>query len=84
MEKNTAEVAELKKIERQVSEIKAHTTNPLRSLLNGMLYGAGWVVGSVVALALLGWVLSLVGFVPGFGELANYLRAGVQHWHGGQ
>jgi len=82
MAPDNPEVKQLKKIERQIDEIKDRTSSPWRALIGGVLYGAGWIVGSVATVALLGWILSLMGFVPGFGDIAGYLHGIVESWHG--
>lgn len=64
----------LKNIEEELGEIKERTSDPKRSLLNGMLSGAGAIVGSIAALIILGWLLSLLGVLPGFGSIAAYLH----------
>ncbi|HEY4488407.1 MAG TPA: hypothetical protein VJB97_02730 [Candidatus Paceibacterota bacterium] len=64
----------LENIESELEEIKEYTGSPRGWFYRGLMQGAGVVVGSIVALALLGWVLSLVGIIPGLSELADYLR----------
>jgi hypothetical protein len=34
----------------------------------------GIVIGSLLGLALLGWILSFLGIIPGLDQLANYIR----------
>ena len=67
----------LSRIEGELEEIKERTPSPRRAFLNGILQGAGALVGGIVALALLGWVLSLFGLVPGFGTIAAHLQEAV-------
>jgi hypothetical protein len=64
----------LEKIEEELVEIKDRTANPRRSLINGVFQGIGVLLGSLLGLALLGWILSLLGLIPGLGELSNYLH----------
>ena len=64
----------LQKIENELEEIKERTNDPKRSLFNGVLSGAGAILGSIAALIILGWLLSLLGILPGFGSLAVYLH----------
>lgn len=79
-EKQTPEVRQLKKIERQIDEIKGRTGNPLRALLSGILYGIGWVIGGIVAIMLLSWILSLLGVIPGLDKIASYLSSVLANW----
>ncbi len=71
----------LERIETELEEIKERTADPKRSLLNGMLSGAGAIVGSIVSLVLLGLALSLLGFIPGLGEMTNYLHTIVDRFN---
>jgi hypothetical protein len=63
-------------VEDLLGEIRENTSNPWwRMLLNGALYGAGAVIGTVLTIVLLGWLLSVFGVIPGFGELAAQLQS---------
>lgn len=64
----------LTEIHEEIRELKRQTLSWKTWFLRGILYGVGALVGSIVAVALFGWVLSLMGVIPGFGELAEYLR----------
>ena len=66
---------QLARIETELEEIKDRTANPKRSFINGIWQGAGAIVGSIAAIILLGWGLSLLGLVPGVGEIANSLHS---------
>jgi hypothetical protein len=41
--------------------------------LYGVLYGAGAFVGGIIAIIIVGWVLSIIGVLPGFDELESTL-----------
>lgn len=69
------ELRQLKEIKKELSAIKDRTASPKQAFIHGILYGAGALVGGVLAVALVGWVLNLLGIIPGFGELADYLRS---------
>lgn len=71
----------LAKIEVELEEIKERTADPKRSLFNGMLSGAGAVLGSIAALIILGWLLSLLGIFPGLSSLSAYLHGIVDHFN---
>lgn len=74
-EKNEkAELRHLGNIETELREIKKRTPNPRRAFINGVLQGMGAVVGTILAVALLGWTLSVFGVIPGLGELAGHLE----------
>jgi hypothetical protein len=66
---------EIRKVEKQLEKISENTgTTWWRPLFNGALQGAGIVIGTILTVALLGWVLSIFGIIPGFGELATQLQ----------
>jgi len=70
---------DLRKIEGELKSIRQQTSPGWKRLiLNGMLQGAGWVVGSIIGIILLGWLLSIMGVIPGFGQLASKVQAAVQ------
>jgi hypothetical protein len=64
----------LEHIEGELKEIKKRTPNSYRAFINGILQGAGAIVGGILAVALLGILLSLFGVIPGFGEIAHYIQ----------
>lgn len=45
-----------------------------KTIGRGALQGVGLVVGTVLAVALLGWLLSFSGIIPGFDDLAQRLK----------
>ncbi len=64
----------LKNIEDELEEIKERTGNPKRSLFNGIFQGVGAIIGGVIAIVAIGGLLSLLGFIPGLGDIAAYLH----------
>lgn len=64
----------LENIEEDLDEIKRRTPTRWRSFVYGVLHGAGALIGSVLALALLGWLLTLIGVLPGLDKLAPYIQ----------
>ena len=72
----------LEHIEAELSEIKDRTANPRRSFIMGILQGAGVVIGSLVALVLIGWLLYIFGFLTGLGGIAAYLQNVLNQYRG--
>ena len=63
---------EVRKVEALLGEIKENTeARPSKSFLNGVLYGAGIVLGTIVGVVFVGWLLSILGVIPGFDVLAH-------------
>jgi hypothetical protein len=68
------------KLEKDLGEIKEdlveirNRTGGWRSFFYGLLQGAGWIVGTLAAVAIIGWLLSVSGLIPGLGALAQNLE----------
>jgi hypothetical protein len=67
-------IKHMERIEHQLGEIKRRSQSSKRAFLNGIFSGMGAIAGSILAVAILGWVLSLFGVIPGFDTLAEYIR----------
>lgn len=68
------ELEQLKSIDSNIDDLKDRIPGPKRALLNGILQGMGIVTGSLAAVALIGWTLSIFGLVPGLDIIAEYIR----------
>jgi hypothetical protein len=64
----------LEHIEEELVAIKDRTGSTRRSFILGIFQGAGVVIGTILAVALLGWILSILGVIPGLGTLVSYLH----------
>lgn len=73
--KTNPELAELQDIEHELKEIKVRMIGPKRALINGVMQGMGAVLGSIAAVAFIGWLLSVFGLIPGFSQLADYINS---------
>ncbi|HEX7651305.1 MAG TPA: hypothetical protein VF439_01140 [Candidatus Paceibacterota bacterium] len=61
-------------IEQELEEIKERTPSPRQAFWNGILQGGGAIIGGIVAVLILGLVLSYLGVIPGLGHIAPYLQ----------
>jgi len=66
------EIQELEKISAELQQINVNTGSAWTALLRGGLSGAGAIVGGIVAVVLVGWVLGLLGIIPGLNVIAAY------------
>ena len=73
---------QLKKIEGQLDDLNDATWSWSGWFVRGLWQGAGIVVGTIVAVVLLGWLLSLLGIVPGFSEIADYIGRATERVRG--
>lgn len=69
------ELRQLKEIKKELSQIRVSTNSPKQAFVSGILYGAGWFVGGILAVALLGWMLNILGVIPGFDDLVAYVQS---------
>ncbi len=70
------EVGQLQEdIKTDLEEIKAITGDSGTWFWRGIMQGAGAIVGSILMLIFLGWFLGLLGVIPGFGEIADFIRS---------
>lgn len=69
------EIEHLEDIKNELVEIKDNTADTTKWFYRGILQGAGAILGSIVMLVIIGWILSFLGYVPGFGEMAQSLKA---------
>lgn len=60
-------------IKSDLEDIKSLTGDSKTWFWRGIMQGAGAIVGSIFMLILLGWLLSLLGVIPGVGEIADYV-----------
>jgi hypothetical protein len=67
------EVRQLRQINRELKNIESNTSAKWW-ILHGMLYGAGWIIGSLLAIIILSWVLTLLGVIPGLDRIATDLQ----------
>lgn len=72
-DKENPEVKQLREIRRELKHIESNTSSKWW-FLHGLLYGIGWIVGSLLAILLIGWILSLMGVIPGFDRIAADLQ----------
>ena len=83
MEQNVEQqgLEHLAQIEEALDEIAENTPTKGRAFMYGVLQGAGAIIGSVIMLAILGYVLTLFGLLPGFGAIGHYLQDAVAKVH---
>lgn len=74
---------ELKKhleiIEDELAHMRKETVSLKSSLVRGLIYGAGYILGAALILVLIGWTLNVVGIIPAFKNQVNEFREALQH-----
>jgi hypothetical protein len=56
----------LERIEEELVHMRKETVSLKASLVRGLIYGAGYILGAALILVLIGWVLNIVGIIPAF------------------
>jgi uncharacterized membrane protein len=77
------EIRELKKITEEIRAVKMNTGSAWGAFFRGMLSGGGAVVGSIVAIILIGVALSVMGIIPGLQTIVaaiNGAIANIKHY----
>jgi hypothetical protein len=72
-----AEIQELKKITEELKAVNINTGSSWTAFYRGILSGGGAIVGSILAIVLIGVVLSVLGVIPGFNTIAAYINAAI-------
>jgi hypothetical protein len=54
----------LETIEKELTLLRKGSNSIFYTLLRGIMYGAGYIIGAVLVIALVGWVLNIVGIIP--------------------
>ena len=57
---------ELEKIDRNLVGIFHKTESLWRAFVRGVLHGIGSILGVVLAVMIIGWILNILGILPGF------------------
>jgi hypothetical protein len=65
---------ELEKINRSLVGIFHKTENLWRAFVRGVLHGVGSILGVVIAIVFIGWLLNVMGVIPGFKKQATQFQ----------
>lgn len=64
----------LERVEESLEAIRLNTrTTWQQLLLAGILRGTGLIIGAALTVAIAGWGLGILGFIPGAEEISDYL-----------
>ncbi len=72
-----AEIQELKKITEELKRVEANTGSSWWAFYRGILSGGGAIIGGIIAVILIGALLSILGVIPGFQAIAAYINAAI-------
>jgi hypothetical protein len=69
----------LNAIQSELVLMRKRTTNVPHALLRGMVYGAGYIIGTVLILVIIGWVLNVVGVIPMLSRYVSEFRVTLEN-----
>lgn len=64
----------LKKIEGDLESLHEKTTGMHHAFLRGVIYGAGYIIGTILIIIIIGWILNVVGVIPAFSNGVGEFR----------
>jgi hypothetical protein len=73
---------DLKKLENELSQLNRATTGIWETLWRGCIYGAGYIIGAVIVIVIIGWVLNIVGVIPAFDRQVAEFRSALDNFSG--
>jgi Na+-transporting NADH:ubiquinone oxidoreductase subunit NqrD len=74
--------AHLEVIEAELVHMRKETVSLKSSLVRGLIYGAGYILGAALVLVLIGWILNIVGVIPAFNNGVKEFRDALVHIRG--
>ena len=69
-------------IEKEIVDFKKSSNSLSKSFMRGTFYGAGYIVGIVIIIVLVGWVLNIVGVIPAFNAQVQEFKAALDRVSG--
>ncbi len=69
---------EVEEINKSVQLVALKLGGNWTAILRGVLAGFGSVIGAFMALAIIGWILNIVGIIPAFHQQADLWRESLQ------
>lgn len=70
----------LEKIEQEIKAFHKSSSGFSSTLVRGLIYGAGTVLGAILIVIVVGWVLNIIGVIPAFTDQVNEFRAALDRF----
>ncbi len=68
----------LENIEKEIFELRKDSTGLRQTMIRGAIYGAGYILGAVLVIVLIGWILNIVGIIPAFTNQVTEFRTALE------
>lgn len=72
----------LETIEKELINLRDGNNSLHHNLIRGIVYGAGYIVGAVLIILIIGWILNIVGVIPALSNQVNEFRTALQRING--
>ena len=69
----------LEAIESELAKIRRGSTGIPHTIWRGIVYGAGYIIGAVCVILLVGWILNIIGVIPAFNNQVVEFRTALQN-----
>ncbi len=69
----------LRKIENELSHMDKASSGTWHTLWRGCVYGAGYIIGAITIIVVVGWILNIIGVIPALSEQVNAFRTALEH-----
>ncbi|HUD03932.1 MAG TPA: hypothetical protein VMR73_00370 [Candidatus Paceibacterota bacterium] len=69
----------LETIENEIVKMRKGSTGIPYTLWRGIVYGAGYVIGAVFVILIVGWILNIIGVIPYFNNQVIEFRTALQN-----
>jgi uncharacterized membrane protein YkgB len=70
---------DLENIEKKLSHMDKVATGTWRTLWRGCVYGAGYVIGAIIIIVVVGWILNILGVIPALAHQVAEFRTALEH-----
>ncbi|HCC06080.1 TPA: hypothetical protein DEP94_01825 [Candidatus Nomurabacteria bacterium] len=68
----------LETIEKELIELRKGSIGLQHNLIRGIIYGAGYIVGAVLIILIIGWILNIIGIIPALNDQVDEFRSALQ------
>ena len=68
----------LERIEKELVEFRRASLGVRATLIRGVVYGVGYILGAVLVIVLVGWFLNIIGVIPAFSDQVREFQTALE------
>ncbi len=68
----------LETIEKELVLLRKGSTGLFSTLVKGLIYGAGYIIGAILIILFIGWILNIVGVIPALNTQVTEFREALE------